>query len=124
MITLNGINFELPLVANNPHFGYVDEFSETEVISGKIIRDFKGKRFNAQINYNYLTEAQVADIYALLDAQKTTGYISASVTMPGGTTYNGNVFLSVVNSQARFCIKDGVAMWTNWQIILKGVELI
>ena len=123
MIALNGVDFEINTMAANPKFGYVDEFREYPMLSGKIRRDIKGKRFSAEIAYGYLTDLQIASVYDLLDAQKTAGYLTAEITMPGGT-FEGNVFLSVNNSQSRYYIKDGVGCWTNWRIILTGVDLV
>ena len=124
MIKLNNFDFDITIVAPNPLFGYVDEYKEYSVISGKIRREYAGKRFRGEIPCGYFTNEQIAHINALQDTQKIDGHLAAQVDMPGNQIFVGDVFLSVNNLQARFAKINDAYVWTNWNIVLTGADLV
>ena len=119
MINLNGYDFELTTLSSNPNFGYLTEYREYKTVSGKIRRDVKGKRFQGTFSYGYLTATEIGYVNALLDAQKTAGYISAEIETADGT-FTGNVFLTIDDTQTRF----SQGKWLNWKLIVTGVDLV
>lgn len=119
MINLGGYDFELETLASNPKFGYITEYREYKTVSGKIRRDVKGKRFSGTFSYGYLTATEIGYVNALLEAQKTSGYISARIDTADGT-FDGNVFLSVDDTQVRF----SAGKWVDWKIVVTGVDLV
>lgn len=119
MINLGGYDFELETLASNPKFGYTTEYREYNTVSGKLRRDVKGKRFSGTFSYAYLTTAEIGYVNALLDAQKTVGYISAEIDTSDGT-FTGNVFLTIDDTQVRF----SAGKWINWKIVVTGVDLV
>lgn len=123
MINLGGIDFELNTLAPNPTFNYVDEYIERKMLSGKIRRIYKGKRFNAELTYGYLTEQQISNLYGLLNSQQNNGFINATITMPNDT-FNGNINISIDEGQKRYAYINNQWIWTNWKIIIDGVDLI
>ena len=122
MITLGGYNFELGTIKKEPKFGYIDEYREYVMLSGKLRRDVKGKRFTASFAYQYLTNTEISNLMTLIANQKTAGYISAEISVPGGT-YTGNVFLTIDDTQIRFGLEAGVPVWYSWTITVVGVDL-
>jgi hypothetical protein len=122
VINLGGIDFELPTLAPNPSFNWVQEYVERQMLSGKMRRVYKGRRFSATLTYGYLTDQQVSDLYGLLSSQQQNGYVAASMTTPDGT-FAGNVTIDVDESQKRFTLKDGKGVWSNWILTIKGVDL-
>lgn len=125
MIKLNEYDFELSTINKDPEFGYKPEFREYKMISGKIRRDTIGHRFVAKIGYAYLTDVEIGYLVALLQAQKTTGSITAEITTPHEGTFTGSVFLEVNESQKRFAYDSVLErwIWLNWEIILTGTEV-
>lgn len=125
MIKLNEYDFEFATMNKEPEFGYKPEYREYKMISGKIRRDTIGHRFVAKIGYAHLTETQVGYVVALLQAQKTTGYITAEITTPHEGTFTGPVFLEINESQKRFAYDSVLEswIWLNWEIILTGTEV-
>lgn len=122
MITLGGYDFELGTIKKDPKFGYVDEYREYKMLSGKLRRNIKGKRFMAEFGYQYLTDTEIGYLYGLVAAQKTTGHTAVEISVPGGT-YSGNAILSINNSQIRFGVEAGVPVWYDWAVTLTGVDL-
>lgn len=124
MITLNEYDFELETMNKEPQFGYKPEFREYKMLSGKIRRDTIGHRFVAKIGYAYLTDTQTANLVALLQAQRTDGFITAEISTPHGN-FTGPVFLEVNEAQKRFSYDEtlGKHVWTNWEIIITGLEV-
>ena len=88
-------------------------------MSGKIRRDVKGKRFQGTFSYGYLTATEISNINSLLDTQKTSGYISAEIETADGT-FEGDVFLTVDDTQVRF----SAGKWVDWKIVVTGVDLV
>jgi hypothetical protein len=123
MINLGGIDFELNTLAPNPEFNYQQVYVERTMISGKIRRIYKGKRFTMSIAYGYLTDQQISNLYGLLSSQSQNGFISAAITTPDGS-FTGNVMIDIDESQKRFKIVDGKGVWSNWVINLTGVDLL
>lgn len=125
MLTLNSYDFELSTLNKDPEIGYKPEFREYKMLSGKIRRDTIGHRFIAKLGYAYLTDTEIGYLVALLQAQKTAGYITAAISTPHEGTFNGTVFMEVNDAQKRFAY-DAVAekyVWVNWEIILTGTEV-
>lgn len=124
MLNIGGYDLEFQTINREPVFGYVDEYREYKMLSGKVRRDVKGKRFSAEFTYAYLTDTQIGTLLAIQSAYKSAGYVAAEITMPS-MNFSGDVHFAIENSQARFHIDDaGVAIWKNWQILLTGVDLV
>lgn len=124
MINLGGINWELKTLAPDPEFNYQEEFVERKMISGKVRRIYKGKRMTFTATYGYLTDAQISNLYSLLDSQRSNGYVSATITTPSGT-FEGNVSIEIDDSQKRYTHSDSLGwIWTNWVIILTAIDLV
>lgn len=124
MIKFNNVDFELPTLGKEPQIGYEDEFIEKKMLSGKIRRIYKGKRFYAVFRYAYLTDAQINQLNQILTSQRDTGYISAKISTPFGD-FNGNAILTVDKSTTMFK-KDketGKYVWINYSVQLKAVDL-
>lgn len=122
MLKINGIDMELPQIGREPTMGYADEYVEKTMISGKIRRIYKGRRFSATFSYAYLTSSQRNTLDTLLAAQRQNGYLTAQIDSPFGT-YNGQVIMTLDKEQTRFKYDEtlGEYVWVNWQLILKGV---
>ena len=123
MINLGGIDFELQTMAPEPTFNYEEVYVEKTMISGKLVRIYKGKRFTMSMAFVYLTDQQIINLYGLLSSQSQNGFITASITTPSGT-FSGNVLIDVDESQKRFAIKEGKGIWSNWIVNVKGVNLL
>lgn len=126
MINLGGIDFELDTLAPNPEFNYQDEFIERKMISGKIRRIYKGKRMTMTLVYGYLTDSQVSNLYSLISSQITNGFISAAITTSNNQTFQGNVNISLDESQKRFKYDSSSSkwIWSNWKVVLTAVDLV
>lgn len=123
MLKIENIDFELPQIGKEPKIGYVDEYIEKTMLSGKIRRIYKGKRFYATFSYAFLTEEQIANLNSILSAQRQNGYVTVHINSPYGN-YAGSAILEVGSDQTRFSIdkKTGECMWINWQMSVKGVD--
>lgn len=123
MLKIENIDFELPQIGKEPKIGYADEYIEKTMLSGKIRRIYKGKRFYATFSYAFLTEEQIANLNAILAAQRQNGYVAVQINSPYGD-YNGAAILEVASDQTRFAIdKDtGACVWVNWSMSVKGVD--
>lgn len=126
MIKINNLDFDLTVdtIAPNPLFGYVDEYKEYPVISGKIHRDYAGKRFKAEIPCGYFTDKQIHDVYMLQNNQKDGEELIAQIDMPGGEIFSGRVYLSINDLQKRFAKIGTAYVWTNWNVVLLGADLV
>ena len=122
MLKINGIDMELPQMGREPTMGYADEYVEKTMISGKIRRIYKGRRFYANFSYAFLTAEQRATVNSLLAAQRQNGYLTAQIDSPFGS-YNGQVIMTLDKEQTRFKYDEtlGEYVWVNWQLTLKGV---
>lgn len=124
-------------MGRNPTFGYQQEYIEKRMVSGRIRRIYKGKRFTARIPFgtllpasdtmSHMTNVRANGLYYLLDCQRQTGYLWAEVTDPESkdVTFKGNVVLDVDGSQRRF-VWDAQAqdyVWTGYNLIITAVEL-
>lgn len=116
MIKLNGYNLEAFIQSPNPEFGYVDEYVEKKMISGKIRRIYKGKRLNVNISFPYLTSDQIQLLYGF---KKCTAIIDT----PYGQ-YNGDVFCEINSLQKRYAYINNAWVWIGYSINLIGVDLI
>lgn len=123
MLTINGIDMELPQIGREPTMGYADEYTEKTMISGKIRRIYKGRRFYANFSYGFLTAEQRATMNSLLAAQRQNGYLTVQISSPYGT-YNGQAIIELGQEQTRFKYDEEVQdyVWTNWTLTLKGVD--
>lgn len=123
MLTINGIDMELPQIGREPTMGYADEYVEKTMISGKIRRIYKGRRFYANFSYAFLTAEQRTTVNSLLAAQRQNGYLDVQISSPFGT-YNGQAIIELGQEQTRFAYSDvlGEYVWTNWDLTLKGVD--
>lgn len=123
MLTINGIDMELPQIGREPTMGYADEYVEKTMISGKIRRIYKGRRFYANFSYAFLTAEQRATVNSLLAAQRQNGYLDVQISSPFGT-YNGQAIIELGQEQTRFKYDEttGDYVWTNWTLTLKGVD--
>lgn len=123
MLTINNIDMELPQMGKEPQMGYAEEYVEKTMLSGKIRRIYRGKRFYATFSYAYLTSEQRTTTQQLLAAQEQSGYVTVQISSPYGT-FSGQAIMELNQQQTRFAysevLKDYV--WVNWQITVKGVE--
>lgn len=122
MLKINNVDMEFPQMGREPTMGYTDEYVEKIMISGKIRRIYKGRRFSARFSYAYLTSSQRNTLDTLLAAQRQNGYLTAQIDSPFGT-YNGQVIMTLDKAQTRFKYDEtlGEYVWVNWQLTLKGV---
>lgn len=123
MLKINGVNFELPQIGREPKMGYSYEYIEKTMISGKICRIYKGKRFYSTFSYAFLTEEQISQLDELLATQKQTGYLNVDISTPFGD-YSGSMILELSNEQTRYkydAETEGY-IWTNWSLSLKAVD--
>lgn len=123
MLTINNIDMELPQMGREPSMGYSDEYTEKTMISGKIRRIYKGRRFYANFSYGFLTAEQRATMNSLLAAQRQNGYLTVQISSPYGT-YNGQAIMELGQEQTRFKYDEEAQdyVWTNWTLTLKGVD--
>lgn len=123
MLTINNIDMELPQMGKEPQMGYAEEYVEKTMLSGKIRRIYRGKRFYATFSYAYLTSEQRTTIQQLLAAQEQNGYVSVQISSPYGT-FSGQAIMELNQQQTRFAYSDVLKdyVWVNWQITVKGVE--
>lgn len=123
MLTINNIDMELPQMGREPTMGYADEYVEKTMISGKIRRIYKGRRFYANFSYAFLTAEQRATVNSLLATQRQNGYLTVQISSPYGT-YNGQAIMELGQEQTRFKYDEttGDYVWTNWTLTLKGVD--
>lgn len=114
---------ELPQIGREPTMGYADEYVEKTMISGKIRRIYKGRRFYANFSYAFLTAEQKATINSLLSAQRQNGYLTVQISSPFGT-YNGQAIIELNEEQTRFKYDETAQdyVWINWELTLKGVD--
>ena len=122
MLKINNVDMEFPQMGREPTMGYTDEYVEKTMISGKIRRIYKGRRFSATFSYAYLTSSQRNTLDTLLAAQRQNGYLTAQIDSPFGT-YNGQVIMTLDKAQTRFKYDEtlGEYVWVNWQLTLRGV---
>lgn len=123
MLTINNIDMELPQMGKEPQMGYAEEYVEKTMLSGKIRRIYRGKRFYATFSYAYLTSEQRTIIQQLLAAQEQSGYVTVQISSPYGT-FSGQAIIELNQQQTRFAYSDVLKdyVWVNWQITVKGVE--
>lgn len=123
MLTINNIDMELPQMGKEPQMGYAEEYVEKTMLSGKIRRIYRGKRFYATFSYAYLTSEQRTTIQQLLAAQEQSGYVTVQISSPYGT-FSGQAIMELNQQQTRFAYSDVLKdyVWVNWQMTVKGVE--
>lgn len=125
MLTINNIDMELPQMGKEPQMGYAEEYVEKTMLSGKIRRIYRGKRFYATFSYAYLTSEQRTIIQQLLAAQEQSGYVTVQISSPYGT-FSGQAIMELNQQQTRFAYSEvlGDYVWVDWQITVKGVEYV
>lgn len=123
MLKINNIDMELPQMGKEPQMGYAEEYVEKTMLSGKIRRIYRGKRFYATFSYAYLTSEQRTIIQQLLAAQEQSGYVTIQISSPYGT-FSGQAIMELNQQQTRFAYSDVLNdyVWVDWQITVKGVE--
>lgn len=123
MLKINNIDMELPQMGKEPQMGYAEEYVEKTMLSGKIRRIYRGKRFYATFSYAYLTSEQRTIIQQLLAAQEQSGYVTIQISSPYGT-FSGQAIMELNQQQTRFAYSEvlGDYVWVNWQITVKSVE--
>lgn len=123
MLKINNIDLELPQMGKEPKMGYAEEYVEKTMLSGKIRRTYRGKRFYATFSYAYLTSEQRTIIQQLLAAQEQSGYVTVQISSPYGT-FSGQAIMELNQQQTRFAYSEvlGDYVWVDWQITVKGVE--
>lgn len=123
MLKINNIDMELPQMGKEPKMGYAEEYVEKTMLSGKIRRIYRGKRFYATFSYAYLTSEQRTIIQQLLAAQEQSGYVTVQISSPYGT-FSGQAIMELNQQQTRFAYSDVLNdyVWVDWQITVKGVE--
>ena len=123
MLKINNIDMELPQMGKEPQMGYAEEYVEKTMLSGKIRRIYRGKRFYATFSYAYLTSEQRTIIQQLLAAQEQSGYVTVQISSPYGT-FSGQAIMELNQQQTRFAYSEvlGDYVWVDWQITVKGVE--
>lgn len=125
MFTLNGVNFEFPQMGKEPKIGYTDEFVDKTMLSGRIRRIHRGRRFNAVITYAYLLETERVKLDQIMDAQAQNGYVTVQLDTPKGT-YTGAAIVSLNTAQTRFSYSNVLNdyVWTNWELTLSGMSYV
>lgn len=123
MLKIEGINFEFPQMGREPKMGYSDEYVEKTMISGKVVRIYKGKRFYASFSYAFLTDEQISAMREALATQRQQGYLNVEIDSPFGS-FVGGAIVELGNEQSRFKYdsESGKYIWTNWQLSLKAVS--
>lgn len=123
MLKINNIDMELPQMGKEPQMGYAEEYVEKTMLSGKIRRIYRGKRFYATFSYAYLTSEQRTIIQQLLAAQEQSGYVTVQISSPYGT-FSGQAIMELNQQQTRFAYSEVLSdyVWVDWQITVKGVE--
>ena len=123
MLKINNIDMELPQMGKEPQMGYAEEYVEKTMLSGKIRRIYRGKRFYATFSYAYLTSEQRTIIQQLLAAQEQSGYVTVQISSPYGT-FSGQAIMELNQQQTRFVYSEVLNdyVWVDWQITVKGVE--
>ena len=123
MLKINNIDMELPQMGKEPQMGYAEEYVEKTMLSGKIRRIYRGKRFYATFSYAYLTSEQRTIIQQLLAAQEQSGYVTVQISSPYGT-FSGQAIMELNQQQTRFAYSEVLSdyVWVDWQMTVKGVE--
>lgn len=123
MLKINNIDMELPQMGREPTMGYAEEYVEKTMLSGKIRRIYRGKRFYATFSYAYLTSEQRTTVQQLLASQEQNGYVSVQISSPYGT-FSGQAIMELNQQQTRFAYSEVLNdyVWVDWQITVKGVE--
>ena len=117
------MDMELPQRVVGPTSGNADDDVENTIISVKIRRYYKGRRFYANFSYAFLPAEQRATFNSLLAAQRQNGYLTVQISSPFGS-YNGQAIIELGQGQTRFAYSDvlGEYVWTNWDLTPKGVD--
>ena len=123
MFTINGNDWELPQSGHEPTMGYSDEYIEKTMISGKIRRIYKGRRFYANFYYPFLSDAQMTAFENLFTVQRRDGYLVVAIDSPYGT-WRGNVLIDGNNNQRRFTTDPTTRerRWLDWQLSITAVD--
>lgn len=123
MLTINNQNWELPQIGNEPTIGYEDEYIQKEMVSGKIRRIYKGRRFYANFYYAFLSESQISSMLDLLETQRKQGYVEVSIETAYGI-FVGKVIMDLNNNQRRFEYnrETGEKNWLDWTLAIKAVD--
>lgn len=123
MLEIEGVDLELPQMGKEPKMGYADEFIEKTMISGKIRRIYRGKRFYATFSYAFLRPIERDLLEDLLKSQHNKGFLNVEISSPYGD-FSGEAILELNNDQTRFKWDEDEQdyVWTNWQLSIKATE--
>ena len=123
MFTINGQNWELPQSGKEPTMGYSDEYIEKTMISGKIRRIYKGRRFFARFYYPFLSDTQKSAYEALFTTQRQNGSLTIEIDSPYGS-WRGEAILDGNNNQRRFTADPitGERRWLDWTLSITAVD--
>lgn len=135
MFKINGLDWELPQRAKTHSAGYEYEYIEHTMMSGKIRRLYKGKRFHATFSYGFLSNAQVLFIHKILAKQMEDGYCTIEMDYGGMTnyTFNGPAIITLNSDQQKFeSYETGtdessniwVSTWINWNLEIESVDYV
>ena len=122
-------------MGKNPTFGYEQEFVQKIMISGKVRRVYRGKRFVAHVFFGYLPDYTdwhfntytANGLYWLLDQQRRLGCLYAEITSPESTTtFKGEVFLDLDESQRRFKYDADAQryIWVGYGLTISACEVV
>ena len=123
MLKIEGVDWELPQIGKEPKMGYADEFIEKTMVSGKIRRIYRGKRFYATFSYAFLRPTERDQLEDLLKSQHNKGFLNVEISTPYGD-FAGEAILELNNDQTRFKWDETEQdyVWTNWQLTVKATE--
>ena len=125
MLKINNVDCEFEQIGKEPTMGIPPEYVEKTMISGKIRRIYKGRRFYAAFSYAFLTEEQRSIINQLLKSQEQNGYVTVQIDSPFGS-FSGQAILDCNQQQTRFGYSEVLDdyVWTNWEMTIKSVEYL
>lgn len=118
MIIINNEDWELPQIGKEPEIGYEYEYITKTVISGKVHRVYRGRRFFANISYAFLDETRAADLLSLVKSD-----VNVSIRTPFDT-FSGAAQIEITKMPTRFEKAGVYDTWTEWKISIVGVNLI
>ena len=122
-------------MGNDPTFGYEQEYIQKVMLSGKVKRIYRGKRFTARVNFGYLPDAmdsaahvyKAGGLYHLLDEQRRLGCLYARISSPESDSYfAGDVFLNLDESQRRFKYDKETRkyVWVGYALTITACEVV
>lgn len=125
MFTINNINFEFPQRSKSHTAGYKEEYLEKEMVSGKVRRLYRGKRFYADFFYPFLSTAQINNLKTILEYQRKWGYCNVEMDS-AEDAFKGQAFVSVNSDQEKFetNIEENEYQWIKWSLEIESVNYV